>query len=272
VRERPDHVRVDQRRSVPFAAVSRGGAHGAVRGEEVQAIHFLAKQSGETGHKLGHIAASGLNLHGYRDRIAVVFHQEEQRQPLQAGDVEGLPKLALAGGAFARGDQRDRARVLIQIATGLGASRGLHELRAGGRRAGDDVQFRRAPVRGHLPSAGRRVRSRSYGLQQHFQRGNTERQAQRPIAVVGINPILPRTQRQSRGHLHGLMSSAADLKIDAILALQRDLAVVQAAGEMHDPKRVNERLGIEASQMVRDGFTANGQAHYFKCNRLPGYP
>ena len=62
------------------------------------------------------------------------------------------------------------------------------------------------------------------------------------------------------------MPSSADLEIDAILPLQRDLAVVQPAREMHDPESVYERFRIKASQMVRDGFSANGQAHYSKCN------
>ena len=61
------------------------------------------------------------------------------------------------------------------------------------------------------------------------------------------------------------MPRAADLKKNATLPLQRDLAVIQPAGEMHGPKRVNERFGIQALQTVRDGFIANGQAHYFKC-------
>jgi hypothetical protein len=43
------------------------------------------------------------------------------------------------------------------------------------------------------------------------------------------------------------VSSAADLEIDAILPFERDFAIVQPPGQMHDPECPDQRFGIETS-------------------------
>jgi hypothetical protein len=69
-------------------------------------------------------------------------------------------------------------------------------------------------------------------------------------------------KRQGRRHLHGFVPCAADLEINAILSFERDLTIVKASGEMHDPERADQCLGIKASQAIGGGdFNASGRAH-----------
>ena len=83
----------------------------------------------------------------------------------------------------------------------------------------------------HLAAARSRVASRADGLLQHFVRGDAECQAERAVAVVRKEPVVPGPQGHAGSHLDGLMPGGAHLKEDAILALERHFAVVQAAGK-----------------------------------------
>ena len=127
-------------------------------------------QIGKSGDQLRNVAAGGLLLDRHGDRVAVVFDQIDDRQALQAGDVERFPELAFAGGAFAGGDQRDRVGCRIDPPRGVRAAHRLQELRAGGRGAADDVQPRRAPMRGHLASAGSGIGCGAHGSAAAFPR------------------------------------------------------------------------------------------------------
>ena len=79
----------------------------------------------------------------------------------------------------------------------------------------------------HLPSARGRVGGRAYRLLQHLIGRHPHGQHQRPVAIVGIEPIVPRPQHHTRGGLNGFVPGAADLEVNAVLAFQGDLAVVQ---------------------------------------------
>lgn len=116
----------------------------------------------------------------------------------------------------------------------------------------------------HLPAARGWILSRADGLEQHLLRSYAERQTEGPIAVIRIDPVLPRPQNQRGGNLHGLVSGAANLEKNAILALERDLAIIEPAGQMHRAIRVDEGLGIETSQPVcSNRFDVSRRAHYF---------
>ena len=74
-------------------------------------------------------------------------------------------------------------------------------------------------MRRHLPAAGGVIVLRSYRLQKHLQRRNTQRQRQRAVAIIGIEPVVPRPHGHACGGLNGLMPGPADLKIDLVLPL-----------------------------------------------------
>jgi hypothetical protein len=104
-----------------------------------------------------------------------------------------------------------------------------------------DVPFQ-VPQCDGTPSA---KQDRAHRLQQHFERCHAESQAERAIAVVGVDPILARIQTHARGHLHGLMTRSTDLEEDPVLALQQHLAIVKPPRGQHHPIGLFQLLGGE---------------------------
>ena len=131
MRVRPDHMGVHQRGAAPLAAVLDSRFHGRIGRQEIATIHFLLKEAGEAGHQRRDAGAGGLVFHRNGDGVAVIFDQEQHGQAIQAGGVQGFPKLALAGGAIAAGYQGDGVALGLQIAIGIGAAHRVQELRAG---------------------------------------------------------------------------------------------------------------------------------------------
>ena len=244
VRVEADHVGMHQRRSAAFPAPVGGLPHGAVGGQEIGAIHFHAEQAGKARDQARNAAAGGLAFDGDGDRVAVVLDEEQHRQSLQTGGIERFPELALAGGAFARGDQRNLAGWVARVARGFGASHGLVVLRAGGRGRADDVKLPVAPMGRHLAAARSGVGGRADSLLQHLVGGDAESQAERAVAVIGKEPVVPGPQDHAGGHLDGLMSGGTDLKENAVLAFECDLAVIQPPGGVHQAERTDELLGL----------------------------
>ena len=105
------------------------------------------------------------------------------------------------------------------VAADFGAAYGLQNLGSGGRRAGHDIQVGDTPVRRHLPPAGAGVVGRAHRLQQHVVGGRAQGQAQRPVAIIGIKPVVAGLQGKGRSHAYGFMSGAGDLEEDLLLAL-----------------------------------------------------
>ena len=97
----------------------------------------------------------------------------------------------------------------------------------------------------HLTAARRRVGFGSHGLEQHVFGGHPESQAQGAVAIVGKEPIVAGLEHHAGGGLNGLVSGAGDLKIDFALALEKDLPVVDAAGEVHDAESMDEFVAPE---------------------------
>ncbi len=61
----------------------------------------------EIGNKLGNIPASRVHFHRNRDRVAVIFNHEQNRQLHVRSAVDCFPEFALAGSAVAAGDVDD---------------------------------------------------------------------------------------------------------------------------------------------------------------------
>jgi hypothetical protein len=156
---------------------------------------------GKSGQELGNRAARGVDLHWDRDGVPVVFHQEDDRQLEIARGVERLPELSFTRGSVTR---RAEHHFIAMIRLALlprtfdpavpqpcfGATDRLQELRSGRTGRAHDVQVLVTPVRRHLPSAGVRVVGRSHCRQQLLGGGHAQAEAERPIAVVGVEPVV----------------------------------------------------------------------------------
>ena len=219
--------------------------HGAKAGEEIGAVDRIDVQAGKRSNEAGDVAAGGLGLDRNRDRVAVVLDEEEHRQAPEAGGVERFPELALARGAVAERDVDDlvglEARLAIRDRSvnaavdhaRFGGADRLQHLRAGRARLRDDVQIGMPPVRRHLPPVGARIVFGADAGEQHVERRDAELQAQRAIAIVRIEPVVARLQREAGRDEHGFVAGAADLKKDLALVLELDLLVVELSRQQH---------------------------------------
>ena len=101
------------------------------------------------------------------------------------------------------------------------------------------------PVRGHLPAAARGIVRSADRLQQMLVRRHAERERQRTVAVVEIEPVGGRTEVPGNGDLDPFVPRARDLEEDLVLPLELDLLVVRAACRQHRPVHVQQRLTVE---------------------------
>src|SRR5579862_3265176 len=107
MRVRPDDVGVHERGTMSLAAVFDGTLKGCVTGDRISAVHFFKMKIGKSGNQARDAAASRLNFHWNRDRVAVIFHAENYRQFSQSRGVHRFPELALASGAVTEGNISD---------------------------------------------------------------------------------------------------------------------------------------------------------------------
>jgi len=199
-----------------------------------------------TSRRSGDVAAGGLAFHRDADGVAVVLNEVKHGQALEAGEVEGFPELAFAGGAVAGGDDGDIVAGAASVAGSFRPADGLIVLSAGGRRDADDVERAVAPVGGHLAAAGRGVIGSAGGLLEHFVRGDAEREAKGAIAIIKVEGVVAGAESEAGRDLDGLMACSADLKVDAVLAFEDDFAIVKAAGGIHEAEGADELFRIEA--------------------------
>jgi hypothetical protein len=102
----------------------------------------------------------------------------------------------------------------------------------------------------HLAAAAGRIGGRADGLQHHVGGRETQRQAQRAVAIVGEEPVVAGAHGQGRAHAQRFMAGAGDLEEDLLLALEQDLAVVHAAGKNHQPVDFDQLLRAQTAGAV----------------------
>ena len=94
-------------------------------------------------------------------------------------------------------------------------------------------------MRGHLPAAvGGIVLGADRG-EEHLERRDAERQAERAVAVIREQPVDARTQLPAGGDQHRLVTGAADLEEALALVLDLDLLVVDLSRQEH------QAVGVE---------------------------
>ena len=255
-----------QRRTFTGTAMGHRARECGVAGDGIRTIYFLEMEIRETGDQARDISAGGLHFNRNGDGILVVFDTVENRELVVRRRVERLPEFAFASGTVPERNVGDFVLLELhvleltiiavsllggvgmarKVEAGFRATHGLQNLRSRRRRLGHDVELLIRPVRRHLPAAGTGVVGRAYGLQKHFIRSRTKRQAQRAVAIVGVKPVVACLQREAGRHADGFMSRAGDLEKNLLLALQQDLPVINAPGHIHDAIGFDELLAGEA--------------------------
>src|SRR5262249_35423038 len=107
VRRQAHAMRLDQRRALAAARARHGPASSSVARQYVGTIDF------DTGDAIGHAAIGDaldrhLLAHWHRDCIIVILALKNDRKFVYRSQVDRLVEIALAGGAFAERDPRDR--------------------------------------------------------------------------------------------------------------------------------------------------------------------
>ncbi len=122
---------------------------------------------------------------------------------------------------------RQRFGATLVIKSSLGGTHGLDELRARAGGLADDVPLWVAPVGGHLPAAGAEVILCSDCREKVLQGSYPKHQAKSTIAIVGVKPVNAWAEEEAHDGGDRFMPGAGNLKIDFVLALQLDLAIIQ---------------------------------------------
>jgi hypothetical protein len=246
MRVRPDHLGVDEGRPLAGAGVGDGFLYRGVARQVVRAVNALNQQPREVRYQPRDVAAGRLCFDGHRDRVAVVFDDDDDRQPAQAGVVERFPELSFAGGAIAEREVGDLVGVvpLVTVFDGrellveparLRAADCLQALGTGGTGLRHDVQRRVSPVRRHLPAARGRIVLGADGGEQHLERGHPEGEAEGAIAIVRVEPVVSGAEGNTGSGDDGLVAGAADLEEDQALTLELDFLVIELPGQHHRP-------------------------------------
>ncbi len=131
----------------------------------------------------------------------------------------------LAKRRFLRLCQRLRTSFVVQ--RGFRGAHGLQKLRARARGLADDIQLGLAPMRRHLSAAGAGVVLRTNRCQERFQRRYAEHEAKRAVAIIRINPIDSRAQKEAHRGTNRFVPGAGNLEVDFVLAFELNLTVVE---------------------------------------------
>ena len=188
--------------------------------------------------------SGGLVLGPDGDGVAVVLHHEQDGQVQAAGAVERLPELTFAGRPLAQGDVGDlvavgvasRQRPALDVPGRLGAPDRGEALRTGGGGLADDVGRGMAPVARHLPARRGRVLGRADRLEEDLPGRDPEGEDERPVPVVGEEPVVAGPQRPGQAGEQRLMAGAGDLEEGPALLLEDDLPVVERPGDVGRPQ------------------------------------
>jgi len=116
-------------------------------------------------------------------------------------------------------------------------------------------------MRRQRPAAGRRIRGRSDGLEEHFLGGGCQAKRERTVAVLRIKPVVSGSECEGGCRLDGFVTGGGNLKEDFVLALQQDFTVVDAAGRVYIAKRPNEILTGEIRRDVRGSRCGSRPIH-----------
>src|ERR687891_235957 len=246
--EEPIRLAFDQRGAASRPRSVHRLSHGLVAGQHVVPIDGHAREAVPLPAD-GHVLDPHLLRERNRDRVEVVLAHEDDRELVDPSEVERLVPVALAGCPFP--EPRTHHGVLAQVLHGIGDAGGVRHLRGDRGGTGDDAEPPVSPVRGHLPSAGRWVVGLGEDPQEDVLGRYSRHEADREVAVVRNEDVLPLDKRPRRAHLTPLMPRNGHDERGLPLPVEPELLLVAEAGGHH---------GAVHGQQVVLGQTEPGMA------------
>src|SRR5438876_4524514 len=101
MRIRSNHVRMNKRRTHSGTAMRYRTGKGGIADDRIGAVNLFKMKIGKPGNQPRNIAAGRVHLDGNGDRVAVIFHEKDQRQAEVRGGIHRLPELSFAGSTVA---------------------------------------------------------------------------------------------------------------------------------------------------------------------------
>ena len=141
---------LDEGGSLALPCVADGGVHGGVHVERVVAVDDHPRHSVGV-RVLGDVLDRRLLGEGHGDGVAVVLADEDDREAVDAREVQGLVEVTLRRGAVA--EVADGHAVVAPEVGGEADAGRVGDVGCDGRRPGDDAESPAPPVAGHLPPA-----------------------------------------------------------------------------------------------------------------------
>ncbi len=247
---------VEEGRALSASNVVHHFPSGPVAFQDVGSIAFLYHEVRKARHQPRDASPGGLHFNRNGDGVPVVLDEEDDRELQVACRVQGLPELALGGGAISGGSHHhfvllEIGDVLLEIfqkpgpIPGFRRAHGLQELSAGGRRSAGDLDLRAGGMPRHLPPPGLGAVGGAHGLEKLVQRRKTQGQGEGAVPVIEVEPVVARPEVCSQGHLNGFVAGARDLEEGLVLPLQADFPVVQLSGCEHGAVETKKVLGAQ---------------------------
>lgn len=89
--------------------------------------------------------------------------------------------------------------------------------------------------------------------QEHIQRCHPHLKAERPVAIVGVQPIVSGLQVESRRDANRLVPHPADLEVGPVLSLELNFFIIHPAGKIDRAVSTKEQLSRKPGsfRMVR---------------------
>ena len=250
---------------VTFSAILRGAPKCTVTGRRIGAVDFLEMKIRESRNQTRNAASGGLHFHRHRNRVAVILHAENYGQLVQRSGIHRFPELTFTGGAVAQGNvgdfiaaethilevaivgffvtlrsrDFDSFRMLRKVSSALRASHRLQNLRSCGGGLGHDIEPLVSPMRRHLSPAGTRIVRRSHPLQKHLQWLCPQRQAQCPVTIVRVEPVVTSLKSHPSRSADSLVTGPRHLEIYFLLPLQHDFPIVNPPGGVHNAVEID---------------------------------
>src|SRR5271157_553400 len=97
-------------------------------------------------------------------------------------------------------------------------------------------------MRRHLPAATGRVVLGSHGSEQHLVWRRADLKTKGSVAVVRIKPVISRLQVEGHRYTNAFVPYPIDLEESAILSLELDLFVINAARRVHGSVGAQKQL------------------------------
>src|SRR5580692_4696010 len=159
----PDHMRMNEARTLPGPAIRNRAGESRIRCNWIGAIDFFKMEIWKARNQPRNVSSRSLHLDRNRDRVSVVLHHEQHRQLAVGSGVHRLPEFALAAGAVSERNVGHFVAVkgyifelpvipftlfrclwmICKIAASLRTTHGLQNLRSSGRRLRDHIQLRK---------------------------------------------------------------------------------------------------------------------------------